>query len=306
MKEAQNRIPLMDNYVLPSPVQSLLDPARIPMTVSGKDRKLRAKLVDIEAKRVQKAQAQENELAKKENRPPQVIPTKSITGDDLDRWADKEELGLDRWDGWEKIKLGGIELGKIDLSKPESYIYDALEDEQFKNSYVGRLWTQGFTVYGYFISDFNPETSILKLIDDYSNKQLLRRNNLVTIRQKIDTEEGDRSAREIHSVGSAKSITVLLTQIADDVLDRFHIVWVPEPEMIAGLILPMEKYRTIRMSKNANYIVDMDRHIPGFGDMITAAAMARGTQTSPEPEPGPKTPAVRGTKPPSAPTRKSR
>ncbi|MEK7584714.1 MAG: hypothetical protein AAB490_05710, partial [Patescibacteria group bacterium] len=56
---------------------------------------------------------------------------------------------------------------------------------------------------------------------------------------------------------------------------------------------------------------DMDKHIPGFSDMITAAAVARGPQTPPqaksEPKPGEKPgqkpPADRRPQSPATPTR---
>ena len=303
----------MDCYVLPGMVQCFMDPGRVPAT-NGAKAKLRTKLEDLEAERVKKAQAAEDELAKKETRQPNQISKRPVTDKEIERDLDKEELGPGRWHNWKDLKIGLTTLGKIEISDPKSYIPEVIgdpDDDSFMKSYVGRLYQQGFYVHGYFISDFNPEKAVLKLIDEYTQKQLLRRNNLVTIRQDIDTAHGERSVREIHTVGSAKSISQLLGQIADDVLERFGIDWVPGPEMIASLILPMEKYRTIRMSKNTTYIVDMDKHIPGFSDMITAAAVARGPQTPPqaksEPKPGEKPgqkpPADRRPQSPATPTR---
>ncbi|MEK7584466.1 MAG: hypothetical protein AAB490_04420, partial [Patescibacteria group bacterium] len=233
MKEAQNRIPLMDCYVLPGMVQCFMDPGRVPAT-NGAKAKLRTKLEDLEAERVKKAQAAEDELAKKETRQPNQISKRPVTDKEIERDLDKEELGPGRWHNWKDLKIGLTTLGKIEISDPKSYIPEVIgdpDDDSFMKSYVGRLYQQGFYVHGYFISDFNPEKAVLKLIDEYTQKQLLRRNNLVTIRQDIDTAHGERSVREIHTVGSAKSISQLLGQIADDVLERFGIDWVPGPEM---------------------------------------------------------------------------
>lgn len=138
------------------------------------------------------------------------------------------------------------------------------------NSIIGRIYANAFKIKNFNLEDFNPESSVRSLLDKRTSAKLERMNNLITIRRLTDDSIGERSIREIRTIGSAKSISVLLGQIADDVKKRFEIDYKPTAKQITDLIPLMEHYRTIRRSENAQFVLDLGRYIPGIAKLLGA------------------------------------